>query len=266
MMEPLVDWYLDSPFSTATWADVIDIFVLAAAIDGLLTVIRGTRAFQSLIGIGLLFAVYVAARATDLTAVTWVLDSVFVYAVLGVLIVFQEDVRRVLASAGGTVFRSSGQASGAALLEEVVKAAFRLASKRIGALVAIEQSARLDSYLQGGHPIDGVLTAELLQSLFHPTSPVHDGAVVLRAGRIESAGVFLPISLSKGLPKVYGTRHRAAIGLTEQTDAICLLVSEERGTVALVQRGQVRPVADANDLRQRLNELLEREESEDEDA
>src|SRR5690606_38168227 len=119
------------------------------------------------------------------------------------------------------------------LAEEIGKAVFSLANRKVGALIAVERDASLDPFSEGGHPVDAVLSSELLQPIFHPSSPLHDGAVVVARGRISRAGVFLPISLSKTLPKVYGTRHRAAIGLTERTDAICLLASEERGTVAV---------------------------------
>jgi diadenylate cyclase len=110
--------------------------------------------------------------------------------------------------------------------------------------------------VEGAHPVDAVVATELLQSIFHPSSPLHDGAVVIAEGRIVAAGVFLPISLSKDLGRSWGTRHRAAIGLSEETDGLCVVVSEERGTVALVSRGEVTPIADTNDLRQRLVEKL----------
>lgn len=253
-------WLADSPFGTATLVDWVDVLLLSAAIYAVLRVLRGTRAFQSLLGVLLLAAVYLASDVLGLSALHWVLDSVVVYAVLALLILFQEDVRRVLAQAGGTVFTGSTRARRAAdaqQLEEVIKAVFALASRRIGALVALERQAALDPYSDGAHAIDAVVSTELLQALFHPTSPVHDGAVVIAEGRIAKAGVFLPISLSKTLPKIYGTRHRAAIGLTEQTDAVCLLVSEERGTVAVVTEGVIQPVVDANDLRQHLQEILD---------
>jgi diadenylate cyclase len=164
----------------------------------------------------------------------------------------------VLARAGGTVFTRGGTRAleDANLLEEIVKAVFLLASRRIGALVALERSAALDAFCEGSHMVDAMVSSELLQSIFHPSSPIHDGAVVIRNDRISRAGAFLPISLSKHLPKAYGTRHRAAIGLTERADAVCLLVSEERGTVAVVLGGRVIPVVDTNDLRQRLQEAL----------
>lgn len=142
-------------------------------------------------------------------------------------------------------------------MEEVIKACFALAHRKIGALIVIERSVSLERFTEGTHPLDAVVSTELLQSIFHPSSPLHDGAVVIMGERIVAAGVFLPISLSKELSRAWGTRHRAAIGLTEASDGLALVVSEERGTVALVKRGNVTPVADANDLRQQLVEKLD---------
>ncbi len=261
MLSDLWGWIQQSPFATATVNDWIDIGVLTLLIYGFLMMLRGTRAFQSLLGLGLLGALYLLSGGLGMSAVHWVLDNVMVYAVIALLILFQEDIRRILAKAGGTVYQRStaGMMSEAQQREEMIKAVFTLASRRIGALVVLERNASLAPYAEGAHPVDSVVTTELLTALFHPSSPVHDGAILISHGRIAYAGVFLPISLSKGLPKAYGTRHRAAIGLTERADAIALLVSEERGTVSVVHAGQVVPVADSNDLRQRLEEVVGQE-------
>ncbi|MCB9666024.1 MAG: TIGR00159 family protein [Alphaproteobacteria bacterium] len=259
-MESWRTWLSETPLGTATFVDWLDVLLLAALLYAVIRVLRGTRALQSLLGLGVAGFVYLAAQAAGLTTLKWVLDGLLVYAVLVVIILFQEDIRRVLVQAGNTIFAGSA-AQGLAdanLREEVIKAMFALANRKIGALVALERAASLEPYAEGAHPVDAVVTTELLQSLFHPSSPVHDGAIVVREGRVSKAGVFLPISLTKDLPKVYGTRHRAAIGLTERTDAICLLVSEERGTVAVVSDGRVEPVSDPNDLRQKLEEVLGR--------
>jgi diadenylate cyclase len=133
-----------------------------------------------------------------------------------------------------------------------------MAGKRMGALIAIERAASLAHYTDSAHPVGAVVTSELLVAIFHPSSPLHDGAVVVEGGRIGHATVFLPLSTDHTLPKTFGTRHRAAVGLTEKTDAVCVLVSEERGTVSLVVDGQVIPMVGGNDLRQRLGLLLGR--------
>ncbi len=254
-----LDLLFSGPLGTATWADWLDVGLLALAIYATLRVLRGTRAVASLIGLGLLGAVYVASSLIGLTTLHWLLDNVFVYAVVALLILFQEDIRRVLAQAGGTVLAggpSTASNVSAGLVEEVVKATFGLASRRIGALIAIERGATLLPWTDSAHPLDAVLSSELVEAIFHPSSPMHDGATVIAGGRVTWAGVFLPLSLSKTLPQTFGTRHRAAVGLTEKTDAIVVVVSEERGTVSVVEHGRLKPVADPNDLRQALQERL----------
>ena len=261
-MNMLWSWYNDTPFSTATWIDWLDILLLSWLIYRVLLVIRGTRAMQILLGVTLLATVWVVSDWVGLAALRWLLDNVFVYALLGVIILFQEDIRRALARAGGTFFGRNKTISDANLLEEVIQASFALSQRRIGGIIAIERGASLVPYTEGARWIEGQVSDELIQSIFHPSSPIHDGAIVVSGNRLLAAGVFFPISLSANVAKMYGTRHRAAIGLTEDVDAICLVISEERGTVSLVLAGQVIPVADANDLRQRLQEGLESESEE----
>ncbi len=257
-MTLILDWYAESPFSSASWVDWVDIGLLAVVIYRILVVMRGTPAMQSLIGLMLLAALYVVSELLGLATVHWVLDNLMVYVVILLLILFQEDIRRALARAGGTVFsRGARRASDANVMEEVIKAVFSLAHRKIGALIVLERNASLEGHVEGAHAVDAEASTELLQAIFHPTSPLHDGAVMISKQRIVAAGVFLPISLSKDIARTWGTRHRAAIGITEITDGLCLVVSEERGTVALVQGGIITPVADANDLRQRLVEHLE---------
>ncbi len=251
-------WWVAETARGASWIDALDVVLLAVILYRAVAVMQGTRAIQSLVGLTLLGALYGVAYLSGLAAVHWVLDNLFVYVVIALLILFQEDIRRALARAGGLLGQGAGGSvrTEASVMEEVIKACFALAHRRIGALIVIERTGALSAYTEGGHPIDAVVSTELLQSLFHPASPLHDGAVVVARGRIVAAGVFLPISLSKQLSKTLGTRHRAAIGITEETDGLCLVVSEERGTVALVSRGEITPVVDGNDLRQLLLERL----------
>ncbi|MEZ4319127.1 MAG: diadenylate cyclase CdaA [Myxococcota bacterium] len=259
-MQSLWSWFAESPFATATWVDWIDILLLAAVVYRVLLVLRGTRAMQSLLGMLLLVVLYAVARMGGLSTMSWVLDNLFVYLVLAVLILFQQDIRRALANAGGRFFtRMSLARADATILEEVIKAAFALSRRKIGALIVIQGSASLEAWTEGSNIVDAAVSHELLQSIFHPASPMHDGAVVIRKDRIAAAGVFLPISLSKQISRAFGTRHRAAIGLTEITDALCIVVSEERGTVAIVVRGEIVPVADMNDLRHNLTEQLDKQ-------
>jgi uncharacterized protein (TIGR00159 family) len=255
-MRSFLEMWRYTPFATATWIDWLDITVLAWLIYRGLVLIRGTLAMQSLLGLGLLAVVYLASDVLGFTTLHYVLDNLFVYVVLALLILFQDDIRRALARAGGTVFARRTGPTDANLLEEVNKAVFELARRKLGALVALEREAHLEGYAEGAHRMEARVSTELLQAIFHPSSPLHDGAVIISEGRIMAAGVFLPITLSKEVSRAFGTRHRAAIGLTEATDAITLVVSEERGTVAMVDGGQVTPIADADDLRERLQERL----------
>ena len=141
--------------------------------------------------------------------------------------------------------------------EELIKACFALASRRVGALVAIERSADLDEYVERATVIDAVVSHELMSAIFHPTSPLHDGAIVIQKNRISAAQAFFPLSLSKDISRFFGTRHRAAIGLTEETDAVAIIVSEERGTVSLVVDGRIMPTANANELREQIQKIMQ---------
>ncbi len=245
-------WLADSAFATATWVDVFDICILAWLIYRGLLLIRGTRALLSLVGLLIATLLYGISGYVGLNALHWLLDNLFVYAFLGLLILFQEDIRRALARAGG-VFTRSSMPSEAARVESVIQAVFVLAERKIGAIVVMERSGSLEAYVEGSQRLDARISSELIQSIFHPTSPIHDGAIVIRNDRIVAAGVFLPLSLSKDLSKAFGTRHRAAIGLSDATDALVLVVSEERGTVTLVQDGKLTAIVDSNDLRQAIS-------------
>ncbi len=252
----------DSPFYGMQLSDAVDVLVMAFIFYRTFLLLRGTRAFQVLIGLFFLGGAYVISERTGLYTLRWLLDKFFVYIVLAILILFQNDIRRALARAGGRFFSSVAGVSESFAYEEVVRTAFALASRRIGALIVIERSASLDHIVEGGHELDARASQELLMSLFHPTSPLHDGAVVLQKGRLSAAKVFLPLSLAKDMARYFGTRHRAALGLSEETDAVVVVVSEERGVVSLVLAGAITQVADTNELRGQLQEILQsREES-----
>lgn len=238
------------------WTDVLDIAVLWFLLYRALLLLRGTRAFQSLLGLLVAVVVYVLSERLDLYAIHWMLEKFFVWIVLAVIILFQSDIRRALASAGGRLFPTVGARPAQGYTEEIVRAAFQLASRRIGALIAIEREASLTDYADAGHRLDARVSGDLLLAVFHPTSPLHDGAVVIAHGQVSAAKVFLPLALSREVSRAYGTRHRAALGLTEDTDALVIVVSEERGSVALVVGGEMFPVADQNELRDRLTVFL----------
>lgn len=243
-------------FSTMGWNDVVDIVILSYAIYRALLILQGTRAFQSLIGLVIALLIYALSARLELYAIHWLLQKFFLYIVLAVVILFQQDIRQGLARAGGRLFRSFVPRLETSLIEEIIRACFTLASRRIGALIAIQRSASLDAFTDAAHRLDSAVSHDLLISIFHPTSPLHDGAVVVRNGRLAAAKVILPLSVSKEVGRFFGTRHRAGIGLTEETDAIVLIVSEERGIVSLALSGALTPVSDPNELRQRLQEIL----------
>jgi len=254
---------MDLFFSDLWWTvatiratDIVDIAILAYILYRALLVLQGTRAFQSLIGLAFVLILYVVSDWLELSTIQWVLSKFLLYIVLAVIILFQQDIRRGLARAGGRLFQSFTNPKDVSFFEDLVRASFALASRRIGALIAIQRQAGLDEYVEAGLQLDSRVTQELLLSIFHPTSPMHDGAVVIQGGRIAAAKVFLPLSISKDVSRFFGTRHRAALGLTEETDAVVIVVSEERGAVSVAMSGALTQVADVNELRQRLQELF----------
>ncbi len=242
------------------WNDVVDITIMSYLLYRALLILKGTRALQSLVGLIAILGLYVFAEKFELVSLHWLLEKFLVYIVLAIIILFQKDIRRGLAGAGGRLFVGGRSNPGnATIREELIKACFTMASRRVGALIAIERSADLDEYVERATAIDAQVSHELLSAIFHPTSPLHDGAVVVQKNRITAAQVFFPLSLSKEIARFFGTRHRAAIGLTEETDAVAIIVSEERGTVSLVVGGRIVPTANANELREQIQEIFQSE-------
>lgn len=202
-------------------------------------------------------ALYAVSTRAGLSSINWLLETTSAHILLAIIIIFQEDIRKALARAGQILPSRFGSDTDLPMVQELVKVSFTMGARRLGALIAIEREGSLDEYVEPASRLDALVSQELLLSIFHPTSPLHDGAVVLQDGRLAAAQVFLPLSLSKKVSRVYGTRHRAAIGLTESTDAVVIIVSEERGTVSLVMRGTITPMSDANELRQKLQEIFQ---------
>ncbi len=250
----MIEWLSDTMRPT----DLLDIAILAFLVHRIYIIVRGTRAAQSLAGLAILALLYVLSDRLQLNALHWVLDKFFVYVFIAVIVLFQQDIRRALARAGGRFFPSLRSQASVPVAEEIIKASFALASRRMGALIAIERGASLEDYMETSSTrLDAQVHQELLLAIFHPTSPLHDGAVVIQKGRVAAAQVFVPLKLTKDVSRFYGTRHRAALGLTEETDCVVIIVSEERGTVSLVEGGQMTPVSDPNELRQLLLERFQ---------
>ncbi|PID75418.1 MAG: TIGR00159 family protein [Deltaproteobacteria bacterium] len=242
-------------FSYFRWQDFVDILVVSFIIYQLISIIRGTRSVQMVAGIGVLTAIYFMAISLDLAALTWIMQTFLSSILLIVIIVFQQDIRRALTQVGRSPFHKTTEVVDREL-DEIVSALFYLAKRRIGALVVLERDIRLGDFLEIGFRLDARLTKELLISIFMPVSPLHDGAVLVSNGRVEHAGCILPLSQNPYINKKYGTRHRAAIGLAEETDAIVLVVSEETQEVSVVQHGALTTVEDEIALTNTLKALF----------
>ena len=240
------------------WRDLADILVVSVLIYEVLKLIRGTRAVQMAFGGGLLVALFYGSRFGHLETVNWLIRNLAGYIVFAVIVLFQADIRRALAHFGrAPFFRYFAKTESAEdAIEELVVAAGNLSSQRIGAIIAIERQVGLRNYIEGGIRLDAVLTYDLLQSIFLPSSPLHDGAVIVQEDRVAAAACFLPLTVNPRLSKDLGSRHRAAIGLTEESDSVAIVVSEETGSISIVVDGQIERGATPNQLRARLRSLV----------
>ena len=240
--------------------DAIDILLVAVVLYRVFVMFKETRAIQMLLGLGGLLVMSFAARRFDLFSTSYLLENFWAFWVLAMIVLFQPELRRALAHAGRNPLlqRALGQTSAARrqLLEEIVRAVEALAAKRIGALIAVERQVGLRAYAELGVPMEAVVSAELLGSLFQPGSPLHDGAALIQGDRITASGCFLPLSRNLGLSRTLGTRHRAAVGLSEETDAAVVVVSEETGVISLAVDGVIERGLDAERLQDRLTSLL----------
>jgi diadenylate cyclase len=244
-------------FTQIRWQDFLDIGIIACGVYWIIHLIRGTRAVQMLIGLVVVFGAYLGSQALELYTLNWVLDNFLSSVLLVIVVLFQNDIRRALTEVGrGSLFGVRERAMYGQVLEELVKAAMFLAQRRIGALIVLEREVGLNEYIEGGVPIDARVSKELLCGIFAPSSPVHDGAVVIQDGRLAAAGCFLPLTLDPNVSKSLGTRHRAALGLSEETDAVIIVVSEEEGAMALVREGRITPNLTAEALLGALRPLF----------
>lgn len=237
--------------------DTVDIAVVYFICYRLLLMIKGTRAFQMLIGIGLIVLVQIASRAFEFYTLDWLIHGFWSQIVLAAVILFQPEIRRTLAQVGERrFFKNLSPVEESKFIEETVKASVSMANKRIGALIVLERNTDLSTIVEMGTDLDAKVTKEILTSIFLPYSPIHDGAAIIRNGRIVSAGCFLPLTLSSNLSKSLGTRHRAAVGLTEESDAVVVVVSEETGEISVVIGGGTTSNVDAPALRRTLSEIF----------
>lgn len=239
------------------WQDILDIVFVAIILYRLLLIVKGTKAAQMLIGLGLLLVASLLSEYLELYTVNWIIQSFWAQIVIVLIILFQPEIRRALAHIGEarflTAFTSAEELKS---LDEIVKAAVALANRKMGALIVIERETSLKDFVEMGTLLDAKVSKDILLSIFHTTSPIHDGAVVIRGNRIVAAGCFLPIALSSEVSKALGTRHRAGIGLTEETDAIAIIVSEETGTISMATAGRLETAIDMENLRSRLTDIF----------
>ncbi|MGC2112593.1 MAG: diadenylate cyclase CdaA [Candidatus Korobacteraceae bacterium] len=238
---------------------IIDILVVAFLIYEFLKLIKGTRAIPMLVAVVLLVGAFWLAHIEQLKTVDWLITTLFPYAVFALIVVFGAEIRHALARLGRRLSAARGGAfNGTDSYEDIVLAANHLAQTVTGALIVIEREIGLRTFIESGVPLDANLSYDLLITIFRPSAPLHDGAVIIQKGRIAAAACFLPLSMNPVLSTQYGTRHRAAIGITEETDAISVVVSEETGSISLAVGGAIERDITVEYLRERLSEVLRR--------
>ncbi len=240
------------------WRDALDVLIVAFIIYELLLFIRGTHAVQMALGALVLVLAYWLSSLLDLETVNWMLRTLLPYVVFGIIVVFQAEIRKVLAQLGKTPLLGAFQAQKTdGVIDEVVLAMTTLSAGKTGAIVVVEREMGLRSYIETGIALDAIVTYDLLISIFNHGTPLHDGAVVIQGNRAAAAACFLPLTVNPELSRTLGSRHRAAIGVTEDTDALAVVVSEETGTISLVAGGQIQRGLDGRSLKQALLDALD---------
>lgn len=240
------------------WRDVLDIALVSILIYEVLKLIRGTRAVQMAVGGALAVGLFYLSQVIQLETVNWLIRNMVGYVVFAAIVLFQSDIRRALAHLGRAPFfryLAKGETVDETV-EEIAVAAGMLATQRVGAIIAIERQIGLRNYAEGGIPLDATISYDLLVTIFQPGTPLHDGAVIIQENRVAAAACFLPLTVNPRLSKDLGTRHRAAIGLTEENDSVAIVVSEETGGISLVLEGRIERGISPDQLRGRLRQLL----------
>ncbi len=246
------------PRAGLDWLDLVDIAVVAFLVYEFLKLIRRTRAVQMVLGVLLVVGLYYVSERAPLPTVNWLVRGMFGYVVFIAIVLFQADIRRALSSLGrAPFFRLFGRsATSDETIEEVVTAASMLANKKVGAIVVIERDIGLRNFVESGIPLDSTVTYDLLVSVFQTESPLHDGAVIIQENRIAAAACFLPLTVNPRLSRALGSRHRAAIGLSEECDAVAIIVSEESGSLSVSLDGQIERDLSVEQLQERLETLV----------
>ncbi len=244
-------------FELLTWHDLVDIAVVAILFYNLLLLIRGTRAVQMLTGMFLVAGVYYLARLGSLTTLSTIIEKFLIFLPFAIIVLFQHEIRRGLANFGrGPFFGRAGRQKLQAAYNDVVLAATALAARKIGALIVFERREGLRNYVENGIALDALVSFDLLLNIFTPDTPLHDGAVIVQGERAAAAACFLPLTSNPELSNEVGSRHRAALGISEEADAVAVVVSEETGRISIAVGGRLELDLDARRLRTRLHELL----------
>jgi diadenylate cyclase len=244
-----------------TFWDAVDILIVSLIVYEVLKLIRGTHAVQMALGIAVLVGMFYVSRGFQLETLNWLIRNVVGYVVFAAIVLMQGDIRRALMHIGRAPFfrvfrRLDRPVADDDIIEELVVAITTLSGRRTGALIVVERSIGLRNHIEGGIPLDARLTYDLLVSIFQPTSPLHDGAVIVQSDRVAAAACFLPLTINPRLSRELGSRHRAALGITEENDAVAVVVSEETGIISLVMNGDIERGLTAEQLRVRLAALI----------
>ncbi|MFP6663530.1 MAG: diadenylate cyclase CdaA [Deltaproteobacteria bacterium] len=237
-------------------ADLADVLIITILVYWLIDQIRGTRAVQMVYGLMAVGVLFWLAQYFELYTLSWILSTFLSSAILIVVVLFQNDIRRALTRVGRWRIFAASKEDRDEMVEEIARTATMLAARRVGALIVLEREVLLGDYLDAATSVDAKVTRELLVSIFLPQSPIHDGAVIVRRGRIVAAGCFLPLTSNPSVSKSLGSRHRAAIGVTENSDAVVVVISEEEGQIALVREGRITRGIDAASLRATLAQVV----------
>ena len=239
--------------------DIVDIVIVAFIIYRIILLIRGTRAVQMLVGLVVVLGLYIVSLRVGFFTLHWILSNFIASMILVIIVIFQDDIRRALTRVGRNPFLSSSSSDKlekVEIIEEIVRASLTLVEKRLGALIVLERKTGLNNYIEKGVLIDGCVQKETIISIFQPTSPLHDGAVIIQEGRIAAAGCLLPLDTDMEISDTFGTRHQCAMSLSRETDAVVVIISEEKGTVSLAFEGTMRWGLSERLLRDTLLKLL----------
>jgi diadenylate cyclase len=247
---------LVAPWSTISVA--LDILLVAVVIYQVLVMIRGTRAAPMLAGVAVVAIIFYLARVGELTTLNWLISRLVPYVLFALIVVFQSEIRHVLANVGRRLRFGRGSASESDTYDDIVLAANLFSQHQTGALIVIEREIGLRTYIESGVPLDARLSYDLLATIFRPSAPLHDGAVIVQKERVAAAACFLPLSMNPVLSTQLGTRHRAGMGITEETDAIAVIVSEETGAISVAVGGKIERDLSVEQLRDRLSSELRR--------